>query len=404
MAGLFDTLFRAGQNSITDITMEQFATLQSGGMTSGTGVYVSPETAMRYTTVLICARVLSESVAQLPLILYRRRKDGGKERATDHPLYSVLHDRANGWNTSFEYKEGQMVNLALRGNGYAYVERNGKGQTIGLVPLNPDSATITQASDWSPLYEMTMPDNTRHKMRSMEIHHIRGPLPKGYLGQSMITLAREAIGLGMAAERFGANMYRNGVKPTGILEHPAKLGPGAVENLRTQFAEKYSGLDNSGKPLLLEEGMKWTAMSIAPKDAEFIDSRKFQRTEIAGIFRVPAHLVNDLERATFSNIEHQSLGFVVYSLMPWLKRWEQAVNRDLLLPAEQGEYFAEFLVDDLLRGDIKSRFEAYAVAKQNKWLSSNEIRAMENQNPIPGGDAYENPAIQVNAPPAKAAA
>lgn len=403
MAGWKDWLpraFRPRAENIRSVTLEEWAKLQGGGTMAGTGVYVSPETALRYTTVLICVRVLAESVAQLPCILYRRRADGGKDRATDHPLYWVLHDQANAWNTAFEYKEGQMCNLATRGNGFAYVERNKRQQTIGLVPLNPDGATITQARDWSPLYEMTMPDNTRQKLDASQIHHIRGPLPKGYIGQSMISLAREAIGLGMAAESFGANMYRNGVKPSGLLTHPAKVGPQAVENLRTQFAERYAGLENSGKPLLLEEGMDWKSLSITPADAEFIDGRKFQRTEIAGIFRVPAHLVNDLERSTNNNIEHQSLDFVIHSLMPWLKRWEEAINRDLLAPDERGEYFCEFLVDGLLRGDFKSRMDGYAIAVQNKWMNANEVRSKENLNPREGGDVYENPAIQVKEPDA----
>ncbi|MER9911693.1 phage portal protein [Mesorhizobium sp. M0050] len=382
---------RAEENSINTITMEEYARMIGGGAVADTGIYVSPETALRYTTVLICIRVLAESVASLPCILYRRRKDGGKDRAVDHPLYRVLHDQANATFTAFEYAEGTMCNLASRGNGYSYVDRNSKGQTIGLTPLHPDPVTITQAADWTPKYEVTLPDNTRAKLRPSQIHHIRGPLPKGYVGRSMIALAREAIGLGMAAESFGSHMYRNGVRPTGTLEHPGVIGPEAIENLRTQFAEKYSGLENAGKPLLLEEGMKFQALSIKPVDAEFIDSRKFQRTEIAGIFRVPAHLVNDLERATFSNIEHQTLDFIVHSLRPWLKRWEQAISRDLLMPSERDEYFAEFLIDDFLRGDFKSRMEGYALGIQNGIWSPNEIRIRENSNLREGGDEYWKP-------------
>lgn len=383
---------RAATNEIRSLTVEEWAKLQSGGTLANTGIYVSPETALRYTTVLICVRVLAESVASLPCILYRRRPDGGKDRATDHPLYAVLHDRANGWNTAFEYAEGTMCNLATRGNGYSYVDRDSRGRTIALTPLNPDGVTITQARDWSPLYEATMPDNTRQKLRTSEMHHIRGPLPKGYVGQSMISLAREAIGLGMAAESFGSHIYKNGVQPTGVLQHPGKLGPTAVENLRTQFAEKYAGLENSGKPLILEEGMAWAAMSLKPVDAEFIASRKFQRSEIAGIFRVPAHQVNDLEQATFSNIEHQTLDFVVHSLRPWLKRWEQAINRDLLAPTERGEYFAEFMIDDFLRGDFKTRMEGYAAGIQNGIWSPNEVRIRENSNKRDGGDEFWRPA------------
>jgi HK97 family phage portal protein len=405
MAGLFGALARpkAATNEHRSLTMEEWSRLAGGGTLSKTGVYVSAETALKYTTVLICVRVLAESVASLPCILYKRRADGGKDRATEHPLYKVLHDQANSWNTAFEYTEGTMTNLATRGNGYAYVERNRKGQTIGLVPLNPDGVTISQAFDWSPKYEVTMPDNKRAKLSLKDMHHIRGPLPKGYVGQSMISLAREAIGLGMAAESFGSNMYRNGVKPTGVLRHPKQIGVEATENLRQQFADRYAGLENSGKPLLLEEGMDWVSMNIAPKDAEFIAGRKFQRSEIAGIFRVPAHLVNDLEKATFSNIEHQSLDFVIYSLRPWLVRWEQAANRDLLTEQDRADgYFCEFLMDAMLRGDTKARYEAYSSAIQNKWMNANEARIKENMNPREGGDVFENPAIQVDAVPSPA--
>lgn len=399
MAGLFGAIARPradAVNEIRELTMQQWAELRGGGVQSRTGVFVSPETAMRYTTVMICVRVLAESVASLPCILYKKRADGGKDRATDHPLYQVLHDQANGWNTAFEYMEGTMVNLALKGNGYSYIERNRKGQTIGLVPLNPEGVSIKQAVDWSPVYTATMPDNKIVALASKDMHHIRGPLPSGYVGRSMITLAREAIGLGLAAEHFGAHLYANGVNPTGVLEHPGKIGQPATETLRSQFAERYAGIENSGKPLLLEEGMKWAPISITPSDAEFIDSRKFQRTEIAGVFRVPAHLVNDLDKATFSNIEFQTLDFIIHSLRPWLVRWEQAICRDLLSPQDRADgYFAEFLIDAMLRGDTTSRFNAYASAIQNKWMSANEARIKENMNPREGGDVFENPAIQV---------
>lgn len=400
MAGIFGAIARP-RAEITSLSMEDWVKLQSGGVEAKTGVYVSPESALRYTTVLICVRVLAESVASLPCILYKKNADGGKDRATEHPLYKVLHDQANSWNTAFEYVEGTMANLALRGNAYSYVERNRRGQVIGLVPLNPDGVTITQARDWSPLYEATLPDNTKSKLGAKEIHHIRGPLPKGYVGRSMISLAREAIGLGMAAEHFSAHLYANGVRPTGVLEHPQKIGPDATENLRRQFASKYAGIDNGGRPLVLEEGMKWTPMSITPKDAEFIESRKFQRSEIAGIFRVPLHMIGDLDRSTNNNIEHQSLEFFRDSLKPWLSRWEQSISRDLLSEQDRLDgYFCEFLMDGLLRGDTKSRYEAYASAIQNKWMSANEVRVKENMNPREGGDVFENPAIQVNEPTA----
>lgn len=405
MNGLFGAIVRPRADLVESLPMDEWLRRMSGGVEASSGVDVSPETAVRYATVAACVRVLAESVASLPCILYRRRKDGGKDRATDHPLYRVLHSQANAWNTSFEYFEGQMGNLALRGNGYALVERNRRGQTMGLIPLNPDGVTIDQAADWSPIYTATLPNNTRRRLQRSELHHIRGPFPKGYVGQSMIGIAREAVGLGVAAERFGAGLFKKGLLPSGVLEHPGEVGPEAVETLRGQFEERYSGSSNSHRPLVLEEGMKWTALSVKPDEAQFLETRKFQRQEICGIFRVPAHMVADLERSTNNNIEHQSLEFVIHSLRPWLERWEQAIERDLLTPVERAEgYFVEFLVDALLRGDTKSRYEAYASAIQNKWLNANEVRELENRNPRDGGDAYENPAIQVKPPAAGDAA
>lgn len=370
------------------IPMEEWVKLlaEANGLRTTSGVNVSPESAMRHTTVLICVRVLAESVASLPCILYKRRADGGKDRATDHPLYKVLHDKANSWNTSFEYFEGSMTNLATRGNGYAYVERNNKGQTVGLIPLFPDGVTITQASDWSPRYEATMPDNQKQKLSTSEMHHVRGPLPRGYYGRSIINLARESIGLGLATEKFGSSLFENGAKPSGVLTHLKNLSTPAQDRLKQQFLDRHSGLDNAHKPLILEEGMTWTALSINPDDAQFLETRKFQRSEIAGIFRVPAHFVNDMENATFSNIEHQSIDFVMHSLRPWLKRFEQAMNRDLLTDSERGTYFVEFLIDDLLRGDFFTRMQGYALQIQNRLATPNELRIKENQNPIAGGD------------------
>jgi HK97 family phage portal protein len=389
------------------IPMEQWARLiaEAQGLRTTSGVNVSPESALRHTTVLICQRVLAESVASLPCILYKRRKDGGKDRATDHPLYKVLHDKSNGWNTSFEYFEGTMHNLASRGNGYSFVERNNRGQTVGLIPLNPDGVEIKQASDWTPTYEAVMPDNTKSKLSKLEMHHIRGPLPRGYKGRSIITLAREAIGLGLATEKFGSSLFENGAKPSGVLKHPKVLLTPAQDRLKTQFADRHSGLDNAHKPLILEEGMDWVPLSINPDDAQFLETRKFQRSEIAGIFRVPAHFVNDMEHATFSNIEHQTLDFIQQSLRAWLVRIEQAINRDLLMPAEQQEYFVEFLIDGMLRGDFFTRMQGYALQIQNRLATPNELRAKENQNPIEGGDKLvETNNIQAPAAPDKKAA
>ncbi len=390
MRGLFGSL--AGPRpkaELRDLSMEQYARLLGGGVRSAAGIEVSTETAINFTTVAICLRVLGESVASLPCFLYRRKKDGSRERATDHPTYRVTHDQSNAWLTAFEYFEGSMVNLSTRGNAYSFIDRNGRGQVIGLTPLNPDGVEIKQATDWSPIYTATLPDNTRRQLSASQIHHVRGPLPKGYMGRSMIAIARDTIGLGIAAERFGSNLFMNGARPSGTLEHPKNLSEDAQKRLIAQVEERHTGEGNWLRPMLLEEGMKWVSNMIAPDDAQFLETRKYQRTEIAGLFRVPAHFINDLEKATFSNIEHQSLDFVIHSLRPWLKRWEQAMNRDLLIPAERGEYFFEFLIDDLLRGDFKTRMEGLAIQIQNGMRSPDEARSLENLAPRPDGKGGE---------------
>lgn len=388
--GLWESVTSAfkPKNDITSLTFDQWIALsaQANGSRSSSGVFVSPETALRFTTVLICVRVLSESVASLPCILYKKRKDGGKDVADGEPLYNVLVNQANSWNTAFEYFEGSMTNLALRGNSYSYIERDGKGRTVGLVPLNPDGVEIKQAKDWSPIYTATMPDNLRQPLSTLEMHHVRGPLPRGFYGRSMIALARDAVGLGLATEKFGSSLFENGARPSGVLETPKALLTPAQERLKTQFAQRYSGLENANKPLLLEEGMKWVALSINPDDAQFLETRKFQRSEIAGIFRVPAHYVNDLENATFSNIEHQSLDFVMHSLRSWLVRWEQAIARDLIAPQDRANYCVEFDVDEILRGDFLSRMNGFALQIQNRISTPNEVRIKNNMNPIKGGD------------------
>lgn len=388
--GLWDSLTKGfrPKNDITSLTFDEWIALsaQANGGRSTSGVFVSPETAIRQVTVMICVRVLSESVASLPCILYKKRKDGGKDIADGEPLYNILTGKTNGWNTPFEYFEGSMGNLALRGNAYSYIDRNSKGQPAGLIPLNPDGVEIKMAKDWSPIYTANMPDNSRQQLSSLEMFHMRGPLPKGFFGRSLIALARDAIGLGLATERFGSSLFENGAKPSGVLETPKSITTPAQERLKSQFAQRHTGLENANKPLLLEEGMKWVALSINPDDAQFLETRKFQRAEIAGIFRVPAHYVNDLENATFSNIEHQSLDFVMHSLRPWLVRWEQSITRDLIAPQDQANYCVEFDVDEILRGDFLSRMNGFALQIQNKIATPNEVRIKNNMNPIKGGE------------------
>lgn len=353
-----------------------------GARSSKTGVTVNETTAMNYTTVYACVKVISESIASLPLIVYERL-DRGKTRAKDHPLYSVLHDLANPYMTSFVLRETLQNHLLTYGNAYCEIQRNNGGDVIALWPMLPDRTQPHIEGDRK--YYVTTVAGKEITLSVDKVLHIPGLGYDGLKGYSPIKMAMEAIGLGLAAEEFGANFYANGMNVGGIAEHPGKLTDQASKNLRESINKTYSGLGNAYRVLLLEEGMKFQKVSITPNEGQFLETRKFQKAEIAGFYRVPPHMIGDLERATFSNIEHQSLEFVQHTLRPWLVRWEQAILTQLFTPLERRAYFAEFLVDGLLRGDLKSRYEAYAIARSNGWMSADDIRETENMNPLPDG-------------------
>ena len=358
-----------------------------GARSSKTGVAVNETTAMYYATVYSCVKVISESIASLPLIVYERL-DRGKSRAKDHPLYTVLHDLANPYMTSFVLRETLQNHLLTYGNAYCEIQRNKAGEVIALWPLLPDR-TKPQIEN-SKKYYVTTVGGQEITLMPDKVLHIPGLGYDGLKGYSPIRMAMEAIGLGMAAEEFGANFYANGMNVGGIAEHPGKLSDQGSKNLRESINKTYSGLGNAYRVLLLEEGMKFQKVSITPNEGQFLETRKFQKAEIAGFYRVPPHMIGDLDRATFANIEHQSLEFVVHTLRPWLVRWEQAILTQLFSPFERERYFAEFLVDGLLRGDMKSRYEAYAIARSNGWMSADDIRESENMNPLPDekGEIY----------------
>lgn len=347
---------------------------------------VNQHTALSISAVWACVRVLSESVASLPLILYRRRADGGKERATGHPLYGILHDAWNDEISSFQARETMMAHLLTWGNAYAQIVRSTRGRVMALSVLRPDRMQVRRRRDGA--LEYVYP-GVEPPFRADEVLHIAGLGFDGLRGYSPIAMQRRAISYAMTAEEFGEAWLQNGSTPGLVLKYPGVLSEQAYANLQASIEARHQGPGNANRLMILEEGMDVDKLSIPPSDAQFLESRKFQVAEIARIYRVPPHMIADLERATFSNIEHQSIEFVVHALRPWLVRWEQAISMQLLTPQERrAGYFAEFLVDGLLRGDIQSRYQAYAVGRQNGWLSANDIRRMENMNPIPGGDVY----------------
>jgi len=368
------------------------------GAEVASGITVTPELSIQCIAVFACVRILSESVASLPLHLYRRRPDRGKERAADHWLYPILHDLPNPEMTSFELREILMGHLALWGNAFAEIEYDGAGRVRSLWPLRPDRMRVRRQNG-ELYYHYTLPNGGPEVvLPRSRIWHLRGFGYDGVVGYSPIALARQAVGLALATEEFGARFFGNGARPGIVLEHPGVLSDEAHRRLRESWEERHQGLSRAHRVAILEEGMKVHEVGIPPEDAQFLETRRFQVTEIARLYRIPPHMLADLERATFSNIEHQSLEFVIHTLRPWLVRWEQAIYRDLIPPQERGSLFAEFLVDGLLRGDIESRYRAYAVGRQNGWLSANDIRELENMNPIPeGGDIYLVPLNMVPA-------
>lgn len=369
------------------------------GMPSSSGVTVTPESSLRYTAVLACVRVLAEGVASLPCLLYERFEQGGrdgKRRARDHRIYGLLHDAPNSVQTAFEFYELGMAHLALWGNFYAEIEWSPRGQVVALWPLAAWRVTPAQSREGKS-YRLELDGAPARTLSDYQVLHVPGFGYDGVSGRSMIGLAREAIGLGLAAERYGGSVFGNGVVPGGVLEHPGVLSDEAYKRLASSWESRHQGLNNAQRLAILEEGMKYNKIGVPPEDAQFLETRKFQRSEIAGIFRVPLHMIGDLERATFSNIEHQSTEFLTNSLAPWLRRWEQRINRSLLIGRERERYFAEFLVDALLRGDTATRYAAYATGRQWGWLSVNDIRQRENMNPVDGGDGYLVPLNMVEA-------
>ncbi|KRN88726.1 phage portal protein [Ligilactobacillus ceti] len=384
--GIFKYFFRTRdkpQNKMSGSTYNFLTGISSSGSK------VNEKTAMQMTAVYSCVRVLSETLASLPIHIYEVTNNK-REKAINHPLYKVLHDEPNPEMTSFIFRETLMSHLLLWGNAYAQIIRNGRGEVLGLYPLMPDKMTVDRDDSGHIYYEYKSSGmgGESIKLSESDVLHIPGLGFDGLVGYSPIAMAKNAIGMAIATEEYGAKFFSNGATPSGILEHP-----GTVKNpqaMRESWSKGFSG-NNAHKVAILEEGMKYTPISISPNEAQFLETRKFQINEIARIFRVPPHMVGDLEKSSFSNIEQQSLEFVKYTLDPWVSRWEQAITKKLLSDEEKQKYSIKFNVDGLLRGDYQSRMNGYAVGRQNGWMSANDIRALENLDMISkedGGDLY----------------
>ena len=389
---ILDRLFRA-QGNVT--TSADLARLVARRNASAAGVSVTPERAMGLAVVYSCVRVWAESVGQLPVHLYEQR-GREKAKAESHPLYDILHYAPNKFQTAQEWREWMMVCLGLWGNAYSQIIRTGpsKKQRIAeLLPLPPGSVTpLYDAAGGEVAYRVTLAGGGSETLpASAVLHNKLLPLGGGVVGMSPIQQAMEAIGIAIRAEEFGAKLFSNGGQPGGVLETPGKLSQPAYERLKSSWEERHQGSENAHRVAILEEGMKWQSVGFPPEAAQFLETRKYQRSELAGMYGVPPHLVGDLDKATFSNIEHQGLEFVVHGLMPHLTRVESRVRFQLLAPEERGRYFAKFNVNGLLRGDMTARSAYYTQLINNGMMSPNEARDREDMNPREGGDVYLTP-------------
>ena len=391
--GIFSGLFKSRDKPQNRTAGSNYAFFL-GGTTSGKTV--TERSAMQMTAVYSCVRILSEAVAGLPLHLYKYTDSGGKAMALDHSLYLLLHDEPNPEMSSFVFRETLMTHLLLWGNAYAQIIRNGKNEVIALYPLMPNKMSVDRDENGKLYYtyyrgqdEAIRDKEFAVTLQPSDVLHIPGLGFDGLVGYSPIAMAKNAIGMAIACEEYGAKFFANGAAPGGVLEHPGTIKD--PQRVRESWQSTFGGSGNANKIAVLEEGMKYTPIGISPEQAQFLETRKFQINEIARIFRVPPHMVGDLEKSSFSNIEQQSLEFVKYTLDPWVIRWEQSIMRSLFSENEKKKYFVKFNLEGLLRGDYQSRMNGYAIGRQNGWMSANDIRELENLDRIPaedGGDLY----------------
>ena len=365
--------------------------------TANSGEKVDEQSAMQISTVYACVRLLAETVAALPLHLYRYTDGGkGKESAFDHPLYRILYRQPNDEMSSFIWRETMMTHLLLWGNAYSQIIRDGRNNVLGLYPLLPENVEVDRDEQGQLYYiyhaytdEVPGEQNQDIYFRKDEILHIPGLGFNGLVGFSPIAMMKNSLGTTLAVEKYGASFFKNGAQPSGVLEHPGVLKD--PQKIRDNWTAVYGGANNAHRVAVLEEGMAYKAISLPPEDSQFLSTRQFGVEEICRIFRVPPHMVQSLEHATFSNIEHQSIDFVVHTLTPWLVRFEQAIIKDPLLEEEHDVLCPKYHVDGLLRGDYQSRMNGYATGISNGFLSPNDIHRLENMDLIPaeeGGDDY----------------
>ena len=389
-----DTEDRAGPNALDPVTADHWIVQRIDALNQA-GFSVAGDGPLKQTTVFACVRVLAETISSLPLYLYERTSDEGKEPARDHYLWELLHDAPNNFQTSMEFFEQQMAHLCLRGNAYSFIERNGAGRIARLIPLNPDRITVNLKNPRSQEleYEYTDPEGKKEVLPASDVWHQKGMSTDGYVGLNPIEMARRAILLGTVAEDHGIAYFQNGARASGIAKLPGALKETAQKRLQESLQSAMSG-GNKFRVLVFEQGMEWQQLSLTNEDSQYLETRSFQVEEIARLFRVPCILIGHPDKSsTYASAEQFMLSFVIHTIRPWLVRIERSIGKYLLSDSERKQYFAKFKVEGLLRGDTASRYAAYASAINARWMSPNEVRALEDMNPREGGDEFLNPAI-----------
>jgi HK97 family phage portal protein len=398
MSGFFADIFHGGDTDKRSTGYEVVVESMNANRNAAAGI-VTPTTAMKLSAVYACVRILAETMGSLPLILYERVEDG-KQRAADHYLYKLLHDRPNPLMTAFEFRETIQAHLALWGNAYVQLEYDARGRVTELWPLLPNMVHMTKREGTRILYYYQLPNGQMIWLSNDKIWHLRGLGGDGLNGYSVVGFARMDFETSDMANQYVNRFYKNDARPGIVLEHPGELSDEAHKRLRGSWKETHEGVEKSHRVAILEEGLKLHEVGIPPQDAQFIETRSFQINDIARWFRMQPHKIGQMENATFSNIEHQSIEHVTDTIQPWARRWEASIDQNLLLPQERQRYYAEFLLEALLRGDTAARYTAYSQARQWGWMSANDIRRLENMNPVKGGDIYLVPLNMVPAPTA----
>lgn len=392
----FSSVLGEGRGNLTEANSGFWRGLLGGGRNSS-GVKVTPESALGLPILQNCVTLLAETMGQLPCEMYRRMDKGQREAAINHPAYDVLRYQPNGFQTPYEYLECTQGAAGLRGNAYSFIDRRDDGNVVALWPLSNDKVQVLRGGDMLPYYRISGGESLPMRM----IHHVRWFSTNHYVGLSPIEVHAESLGLAQAVRQYTGKSFANGVTVSGVIERPREApaikDQGSIDKIVDQWGQKFGGMDNAKKVALLQEGMTFKPVSMNNVDAEVLGILKTTGTDIARIYKIPLPMVNDLEKSNYNTLEQLMIQFVVFALLPWVKRHEQSMMRDFLLPADRREYFIEFNLSGLLRGDQKSRYEAYAIGRQWGWLSVNDIRRLENMPPVPGGDIYLQPLNMVDA-------